>query len=348
MADTEKYKALVEKNAEYDGAFFAAVKTTGIFCRTTCTARKPKQENVCFYDMVNEAMAAGYRPCKICRPLESANHMPEDIAALLNEAEENPQFRITEWELRTRGLDPNTLRRWFQKHFGMTFQAYCRMNRINYAFGAMKDGGSVLDAALESGYSSASGFSAAFDKVIGSAPGKAKKEPKNVLTYKRFDSPLGPMVAVASEQGLCLLEFGDRRMLESEFQDLQRRLDAVILPGVSRFTDDAVNQMEEYFAGKRTVFDVALHTPGTAFQQNVWRALRDIPYGEIRSYKDLATAIGDPKAVRAVGTANGMNRIAIMIPCHRVIGADGKLTGYGGGLWRKDWLLKHEKEHKKS
>jgi AraC family transcriptional regulator, regulatory protein of adaptative response / methylated-DNA-[protein]-cysteine methyltransferase len=155
------------------------------------------------------------------------------------------------------------------------------------------------------------------------------------------------MVAIASERGLSLLEFGDRRMLESEFQDLQRRMDAVILPGASRFTDAAIEQMGEYFIGRRTVFDVPLDAPGTPFQQLVWDALRQIPYGEIRSYGDIASAIGSPKAVRAVGTANGMNRIAIMIPCHRVIGADGQLTGYGGGLWRKDWLLKHEQEHKR-
>lgn len=346
MTDNEKYRALVEKDAAYDGAFFAGVKTTGIFCRTTCTARKPKQENVSFYDTIQEALAAGYRPCKICRPMESANQIPPEIAALLAQVQNNPQFRVTEWELRQRGFDPNTLRRWFQKHYGMTFQAFCRMNRINAAFGAIKDGNSVLDAALTSGYSSASGFASAFDKIIGTAPGKAKHAPQSVLVYQRFDAPLGPMVAVASEQGLCLLEFGDRRMLESEFSDLQKRLNAVLLPGKNAYTETAVAQIMEYFSGKRRTFDVKLHTPGTAFQQRVWAQLREIPFGEIRSYGEIAAGVGEPKAVRAVGTANGMNRIAIIIPCHRVIGADGALTGYGGGLWRKDWLLKHEQEHK--
>ena len=346
MTENEKYTALVEKDPAYDGAFFAAVKTTGIFCRTTCTARKPKQENVCFYDTIHDALAAGYRPCKICRPMDSANQVPEDIAALLAEVQANPQFRITEWQLKQRGLDPNTLRRWFLKHYGMTFQAFCRMNRINTAFGAIRDGNSVLDAALESGYSSASGFATAFDKIIGTAPGKAKREPQNVLVYQRFDAPLGPMVAIASEKGLCLLEFGDRRMLESEFADLQKRLSAVLLPGKNEFTEEAVRQIQEYFAGTRKTFSVPLHAPGTEFQQRVWAALREIPFGEMRSYGEIASAIGDPKAVRAVGTANGMNRNAIMIPCHRVIGADGALTGYGGGLWRKDWLIKHEQEHR--
>ena len=346
MTDNEKYTALAEKDSAYDGAFFAAVKTTGIFCRTTCTARKPKQENVCFYDTIHDALAAGYRPCKICRPMESVNHVPEDIASLLAEVQANPQFRITEWQLKQRGLDPNTLRRWFLKHYGMTFQAFCRMNRINTAFGAIRDGNSVLDAALESGYSSTSGFASAFDKIIGTAPGRIKHEPKNVLVYQRFDAPLGPMVAIASDKGLCLLEFGDRRMLESEFADLQKRLSAVLLPGKNEFTEEAVRQIQEYFAGTRKTFSVPLHAPGTGFQQRVWAALREIPFGEMRSYGEIAAAIDDPKAVRAVGTANGMNRIAIMIPCHRVIGADGALTGYGGGLWRKDWLLKHEQEHR--
>jgi len=346
MTELDKYTALVEKKSEYDGAFFAAVKTTGIFCRTTCTARKPKRENVVFYDTIQEAMAAGYRPCKICRPMESANRIPDDIAALLKEAESQPDFHITEWELRKCGFDPNTLRRWFQKHYGMTFQAFCRMNRINTAFGAMQEGNSVLEAALESGYASASGFSAAFDRTIGAAPGRVKREKKNKLVYQRFDAPLGPMVVVASEEGVCLLEFGDRRMLETEFQDLQRRLDAVILPGTNEYTGTAIREMTEYFEGRRTEFSVRLHSPGTPFQQQVWGALREIPYGVIRSYGDIATRIGEPKAVRAVGAANGMNRIAIIIPCHRVIGADGALTGYGGGLWRKDWLLKHEREHK--
>lgn len=345
MTDNEKYTALVEKNADFDGAFFAAVKTTGIFCRTTCTARKPKRENVCFYDSIQDALSAGYRPCKICRPMESANQIPKEIAELLAEAQENPQFRITEWELRQRGFDPNTLRRWFQKHYGMTFQAFCRMSRINAAFGAIKDGNSVLDAAIGSGYSSASGFATAFDKIIGTAPGRAGKEPKNVLVYQRFDAPLGPMIAVANETGLCLLEFGDRRMLESEFNDLQKRLGAVLLPGKNEFTEAAILQLLEYFAGERKTFSVPLHAPGTAFQQRVWAALREIPYGETRSYGEIAAAMSNPGAVRAVGTANGMNRIAIMIPCHRVIGADGTLTGYGGGLWRKDWLLKHERAH---
>ena len=346
LTEEQKYQALINKDPEYNGIFFAAVKTTGIFCRTTCSARKPKRENVRFYESIQAAMAAGYRPCKLCRPLESADKIPEDIKFLIQEVEAQPQLKIKEWQLKERGFDPNTLRRWFQKHYGMTFQSFCRMYRINAAFGAMREGEKVLDAALESGYGSISGFNTAFEKIIGTTPGKSKSAPQNVLVYKRFDSVIGPMVTVASPIGICLLEYGDRRMLETEFLDLQRRLNAVILPGHNEFTDQLVKEINEYFQGTRQDFDVPLHTPGTDFQNRVWRALQEIPYGETTSYQEIAKRISNPKAVRAVGTANGMNRIAIVIPCHRVVGSDGKLTGYGGGIWRKDWLIDHERRYK--
>ncbi len=343
LTDNLKYQALIDKDPLQDGAFYAAVKTTGIFCRTVCTARKPKRENVLFYNTIQEALAAGYRPCKICRPMESVGKIPAEIDQLIREVEGNPQFKIKEWQLKERGLDPNTLRRWFLKNYNMTFQTFCRMQRINAAFGAIREGGRVIDAAMESGYDSLSGFSAAFEKAVGATPGKTKVESKDMLLYKRFDTPIGPMVTIASSKGICLLEFGDRRMLETEFMDLQKRLSAVLIPGVNPFIDQVISELGEYFNGQRQDFTVPLHTPGTDFQNQVWKALLSIPFGETVSYQTLAKQINNPKAVRAVGRANGMNRIAIIIPCHRVIGADGELTGYGGGIWRKEWLIAHEK-----
>lgn len=342
LTNDEKYTALIQKDKTYDGAFYVCVKTTGIFCRTVCTAKKPKRENVDFYDTIQEAMSAGFRPCKICNPLETIDKIPEDILSLIHEVEDNPHFKIKQWQLKERGIDPNTLRRWFKKHYGMTFQAFCRMQRIAHAFGAIREGNSVTDAAMNSGYDSLSGFNTAYEKIIGTTPKSSKAAPETLLFYKRFDTPLGPMITIASDIGVCLLEFGDRRMLETEFADLQKRLKAVIIPGRNSHIDQVVQEISEYFSGTRQDFMTPLHTPGTDFQNQVWTALRTIPYGESVSYQSLARAIGNPKAVRAVGRANGMNRIAILIPCHRVIGADGELTGYGGGLWRKDWLLKHE------
>ncbi|MFT6655416.1 MAG: AraC family transcriptional regulator of adaptative response [Marinomonas primoryensis] len=153
------------------------------------------------------------------------------------------------------------------------------------------------------------------------------------------------MFVCATDDGICLLEFVDRRMLETEFEDLQRRLKAPIVAGENAHTKQLKQELEEYFLGSRQVFTVPLQTPGTDFQNGVWQALGTIPYGETASYQEQATRLNNPKAVRAVARANGMNRIAIVIPCHRVIGKDGSLTGYAGGLERKRWLLDHEKAH---
>lgn len=336
------YEALLNKDQSLDGAFYACVKTTGIFCRTVCSARKPKMENVDFYHTIQEAMAAGFRPCKICRPMDSVGKIPSEIAQLIEEVEENPQVKIKEGMLRERGLDPSTIRRWFKKNYNMSFNSFCRMQRISLAYGNLRDGDAVTSTALDSGYDSVSGFTEAFSKTLGISPSQSKHQ--NVLLYKRFDTPIGPMITVATDTGICLLEFGDRRMLETELMDLQKRLKAVLLPGKNEYTEWVIKEVLEYFSGERLNFTVPLVTPGTPFQNKVWQALLEIPYGELRSYKEQATFIESPEAVRAVGSANGMNRIAIIIPCHRVIGSNGELTGYGGGLWRKKWLLEHERD----
>ena len=156
-------------------------------------------------------------------------------------------------------------------------------------------------------------------------------------------TPLGPMLAGATDQGLCLLEFTDRRMLEGQIRALTKQLDAGFHPGRNEHTRAVAAQLEEYFAGKRRDFTVPLVLKGTPFQEKVWRALQQIPYGETRSYEEIARAVGSPGATRAVGTANGRNRLAVVVPCHRVIRADGSLSGYGGGRWRKHRLLELER-----
>jgi len=163
-----------------------------------------------------------------------------------------------------------------------------------------------------------------------------------VIRLEILDTPLGKMVACATEEGLCLLEFIDRRAFVTELKDLKRLLRASIEPGTNKHLKAVEKQLNEYFEGKRKKFDLPLITPGTKFQQKVWQKLLDIPYGETRSYKQQSISVGNLGAIRAVGTANGANRISIIVPCHRVIGEDGTLTGYGGGLNRKRWLLDFE------
>lgn len=222
----------------------------------------------------------------------------------------------------------------------MTFHSYQRMLRINNALRNIKKGNKVIEAAYDAGYESLSGFQHSFKKTTLRKPSEIKNRP--VLSFERISTPLGPMIAIGNDEGLYMLEFTDRRMLETELKQLEKYFNASILPGSNKHINELKNQLAEYFDGKRKQFDIPLKIFGTEFQKKAWDALIGIPYGKTRSYKKQAEIIGHPKAVRAVGTANGCNRIAIVIPCHRVIGEDGKLTGYGGGLWRKQWLLNHE------
>ena len=177
--------------------------------------------------------------------------------------------------------------------------------------------------------------------ILGEQP--AASGEKAILHITQIPTPLCPMAACASDRGVCLLEFTDNQRLERELQDLVKRLNAVILTGTNPHLEQLQDELRAYFAGQLKEFTVPLHTPGTEFQQAAWKILRGIPYGETRSYKQQAIALGNPKAVRAVARANGQNRVSLVLPCHRVIGADGSLTGYGGGLDRKKWLLDHER-----
>lgn len=334
------YQALLNRDASHTGVFFAGVRTTSIFCISTCRARKPKPENVEFYTTLKDALDSGFRPCKICKPTENADQAPPDVIAAIRLVTENPHEKITDYRLKQSGITPEGVRRWFKKHYKLTFQAYQRMYRINNAFQELKGGKKVSDIAFETGYESLSGFGYTYKKIAGGSPKKSTV--MNTILLDRFTTPLGPMFVGATEHGICLLEFVDRRMLETEFKDLQRLLKAQIVTGENRHIQQAKKQMAEYFDGKRMLFDVPLHTPGSEFQNRVWAVLREIPCGETASYQDQAIRIGQPTAVRAVASANGHNRISIIIPCHRVIGKDGNLTGYGGGLERKRWLLEHE------
>lgn len=336
----EMYQALVKKDTAYEGIFLAAIKTTGIFCRSSCTARKPKEQNVEYYSTCVEALSFGYRPCKVCRPLEPLGTTPDWIKALLKEISTTDNIRFKDYELRERGIEPARLRRWFKKNHGMTFQAYLRALRLNQAIGQIKHERTVTEIAFDSGYESLSGFGDAFKKLIGVSPKSSKSQP--LVSITRILTPLGPMVAGATDKGICLLEFFDRRMLETQLKRLTKLLNANFVPGKHALFSILNQQLSEYFSGSLKSFDLPLDLPGTEFQKHVWQALKQIPYGTTRSYQEQAERINNPKAVRAVAKANGDNRIAIIIPCHRVIGKNGSLTGYGGGLWRKQRLLEIE------
>ena len=165
-----------------------------------------------------------------------------------------------------------------------------------------------------------------------------------MIAITKIETELGIMIAGAVDEGICLLEYSDRRMLNTEYKVLERYLQTTVEEGENKHFKTLLNQLKEYFEGTRKEFSLPLVSPGTDFQQAVWKELMKIPYGTTRSYQDQAATLGKPESVRAVANANGMNRISIVIPCHRIIGSDGNLTGYGGGLKRKKWLLDHEKK----
>lgn len=331
------YRAIMEKDSSFEGLFYTAVKTTGIFCRPSCTARKPKLENVEFLKTTKECMLKGYRACKVCNPLQSLNHTPASYREIMDALAANPGIKFKDHDLKQRGIEPSQIRRWFLKNHGITFQAYQRMLRINSAFKKIQTGEKITHTAFDAGFESLSGFGESFKNIFGVSPKQGKQQ--NIIDLKRIETPLGTMLACATGEGVCLLEFTDRKMLETELKAIAKRLNATIIQGNNPHFATLEAQLTEYFSGTRKTFSVPLHTPGSDFQNRVWAALQLIPYGQTRSYKEQAISIGSAESVRAVANANGMNRISILIPCHRVIGSDGQLTGYGGGLWRKRYLL---------
>lgn len=338
------YRAMLDRDTTFEGVFYVAVKTTGIFCRPICPARKPKIENVEFFASVQEALYAGYRPCARCSPLEREKKAPELVLRLCEAIEKAPERRITSSDLRSMGIDPSTARRQFLRYYSMTFQAYHRARRMGSALHEIRDGESVIGAQLDHGFESASGFWEAFKQIFGTPPSKA--EEVNCLFAKWIDTPLGAMVAIGNNEGIHVLEFVDRRGLENEISRLRKRAKSFIVPGSNAHLESISKEVKDYYAGISDEFATPLVISGSPFEKAVWNLLRAIPPGETRSYGDMAKELGTPKAMRAVGRANGRNCLAIAIPCHRVIRADGSLCGYGGGIWRKKWLLDHERKAK--
>ncbi|MBM7069198.1 bifunctional transcriptional activator/DNA repair enzyme AdaA [Actibacterium sp. 188UL27-1] len=338
-SDDTLYQALLDRDPSYDGRAYVGVTTTGVFCRLTCPARKPKRENSVFHETVAACMEAGFRPCKRCQPL-AVSDQPV-VTDLIGALQENPAHRWREGDIAARGHDPSTVRRVFKRQFGMTFLDMARLTRLRLGAEALTEGGRVIDAQLDAGFSSASGFRAAFAQMLGVPPGSLRDDA--MLKADWIDTPLGAMIAVSDRHALHVLEFHGRKALRTELATLQTRNRTKI--GVGRFgpTDQIAGELEAYFAGRSAAFDTPLALSGTPFNRTVWDALRQIPAGQTCSYAELAQAIGQPTATRAVARANGANQIAIVIPCHRVIGTDGTLTGYGGGLWRKRWLNDHER-----
>lgn len=329
------------RDASYDGVFVFGVKTTGIFCRPSCPSQ-PRSENLQFLRDAGEAVRVGYRPCKRCEPQRVGGPPPDWVATLMARAEASPDRRISAQDLRSLGIAPERARRWFQKHHGMTFAAWCRGVRLSRAFTQIRSGEPLDDVVLGHGYESHSGFRSAFTQVFGRAPGQIQA--RDHLRVALLETPLGSMLAAVSDTAVCQLEFADRPGLERSYESMRRHFQLPVVPGDNAVLQQLRNELGEYFGGQRRDFGVPISLQGTPFQQRVWQALQEIPSGTTQSYEIVARRIGSPTAVRAVARANAMNRLYLLVPCHRVIGKDGRLSGYGGGVWRKQRLIELEQE----
>ncbi|MEM8826907.1 MAG: trifunctional transcriptional activator/DNA repair protein Ada/methylated-DNA--[protein]-cysteine S-methyltransferase [Pseudomonadota bacterium] len=337
--DDTLYDALLARDAAHEGQAWVCVTTTGIFCRLTCPARKPKRENVRFERTLQDCIDAGFRPCKRCRPLDAPRHPV--IGPLLARLDEEPERRWRESDVAALGFDPSTVRKAFRRQFGMTFIQVARARRLGAVATKLQQEVPVIEAQLDAGYDSGSGFREAFVRNVGTPP--ARLRGAGLLYAWWIETPIGPMGAVADEDRLHILEFADREALPKEIERLKARQGKAMVMARAAPIDAIEAGLAAYFRGEAGLPPLPIGDHGTAFQQEVWRALVQIPLGETRSYLDVATAIGRPTSVRAVARANGANQLALLLPCHRVIGADGSLTGYAGGLWRKKWLLEHER-----
>lgn len=338
--DDTLYAALIARDPSYECFAYVGVKTTGIVCRLTCPARKPKRDNVVFFASCGDAQEAGFRPCLRCKPLDRKPPASGALETLRGKIKAEPERRWSAGDLKSLGYDPSTVRRAFQRAYGVTFAQYARSQRLGVAVNRLKEGGSVMDAQLDAGYESGSGFRDAIGKLIGDAPVRAAGRP--LLTARWLDTPIGAMLGIVDDTGVHLLEFADRTALPTEIERLRNRVGPICF-GESPLLEELATQIEGYFTGQLAAFTMPVVQRGSAFEAGVWEALRRIPVGSTRSYGEIARFIERPEAARAVARANGANQVAIIVPCHRVIGADGSMTGYGGKIWRKKWLLEHER-----
>ena len=330
------WAAFMRRDRTWDGRVIGAVKTTGIYCKPSCPARRPKREHVEFFFSGEEARAAGYRPCLRCKPDEVGRDREavSQAVSLIEQAEEAPSLAEVAEAV---GYAPHHFQRIFKRDLGVSPAEYARGLRNRRTEAALAANARVTDAVYDAGYSTPSSFYSDAKERLGMTPSAWRNGGSGeTIRWTHFDSPLGQMLIAATSKGICRLTFDDSEAsLRRLFPNASIVEDA---GGLRELVEGALAAIESPLAVRELPIDVA----GTAFQEAVWRELRKIPAGETRSYAEIAAAIGQPKAVRAVGTANGDNHVAVLIPCHRVIRSDGTLGGYAGGLDRKRKLLAAE------
>jgi AraC family transcriptional regulator, regulatory protein of adaptative response / methylated-DNA-[protein]-cysteine methyltransferase len=341
-SDESRWLAVSERDHHADGAFFFAVRTTGVFCRPSCASRAPRRENVEFFTTTDAAEAAGYRPCKRCQPTS----LPRELAIVeraCKALDADPQQRMTLAQLGDAvHVSPFHLQRLFSRIVGISPRQYQAAQRAGVLRDALERGQDVTRATHDAGFGSPSRMYEAAPADLGMTPSAYRRKGAGLTVhYTTAETPLGFVLVAATDKGVCKITFGDDanalvEQLGVDFAQAKRIEDA------ARMTP-FVAQVRAYLQGTRERFELPLDINATAFQRRVWDALRQIPYGQTRSYTEIAASMGEPRAVRAVANACGQNPVALAIPCHRVIGKDGAIAGYRWGVHRKEALLDTER-----
>lgn len=341
--DEARWNAVIERQRDPQPRFYYAVHTTGVYCKPSCASRRPNRANVSFFDTTEAADAAGFRPCRRCQPQLDQ----EEVTAAMHRAREIIETLDHEPSLQELsamvGYSTTYFQRLFKQTFGVSPKQYARAHRINQLKQRLKTQATVTEAFYDVGYNSSHGFYSLTNVNLGMHPTTYRKGGLNMtISYTIVESPLGSVLVAATERGICAVRVGDAaalvQELESEFPsaDIQRS-DALLAAQAA--------QILSYLAGQQAELNLPIDVQATAFQARVWSALRSIPYGQVRSYKQVAETLGDAKGARAVARACATNPVAFIIPCHRVVGSDGALSGYRWGLALKKTLLEQEQEH---
>ncbi len=340
--ESSRWQAVAGCNPEADGSFVYGVRTTGVFCRPSCASRRPKRENVQFYLNVKEAIEAGYRACKRCRPADESDRHSELVrraCEILENSEQAPDLKTLAADL---GVSPYHFHRVFRKKLGVTPLEYLESLRTQRLQASLPQSASVAEAIYASGYGSGSRVYADASQRLGMTPGKYRRGGEGeLIRYGIVPSRLGLLLVAGTARGVCTIAFADE---DEELEDLlKERFPKATLEPVDTQLDAWIRKTVAYVDRPQASLEIPIDVRGTAFQQRVWKALRDIPFGETASYTDIAEQIGQPTGARAVAGACAANRIALAIPCHRVVRSDGSVSGYRWGVERKRVLLEAER-----
>ncbi len=346
MNESGYWQAVLQKDRNYDGAFVYAVRSTGIYCRPSCSSRKPNPANASFFPLPEIAEQAGFRPCKRCKPDLAAARDPrvEQVRKICRYIEAHLEDTLTLEALGIHiGLSPYHLQRTFKKVTGISPRQYAEACRMQQIKAALNEGDDVSGALYDAGYNSSSRLYGKAAAQLGMTPGEYKRGGRNVrVLYTTVSCFLGYLLVAATDKGICSVRIGDDEVaLEEGFM---REFAGAVIERDDTALSGWIGEILRHLDGTRSHLELPLDVQATAFQRRVWQALQDIPYGSTATYAEIAKAIGQPAAVRAVGRACATNPTALLIPCHRVVRSDGEFGGYRWGIERKEALLRRERE----